>query len=85
LCTEGYLRSTTANPTTMYIDHVMAGCLLPLLEGGTSFQALRHRWIQLHPINPVTMAPVTLEDAYLPLQQLLAQLATVGYVMLEVA
>jgi 2-polyprenyl-3-methyl-5-hydroxy-6-metoxy-1,4-benzoquinol methylase len=82
LYTEGYLRTTTANPTAMYIDHTIAGCLLPLLEGGRRFQDLVDRWIQLYPTNPVTMTPVTAEAAYLPLQQILTQLESVGYVML---
>jgi 2-polyprenyl-3-methyl-5-hydroxy-6-metoxy-1,4-benzoquinol methylase len=79
---SGYLKTTTVNPETIFIDSLTAGCLLPLLDGGCYFQDLVDRRIQLYPTNPVTMTPVTAEAAYLPLQQILTQLESVGYVML---
>ncbi|MBE9031454.1 methyltransferase domain-containing protein [filamentous cyanobacterium LEGE 11480] len=81
--TEGYLRTTTAFPTSIFIDSVMTGCLLPLLDGARSFQDLLNRRMHLQPINPVTMEPVTPELAFLPLKQILTQLENMGYVMLE--
>jgi 2-polyprenyl-3-methyl-5-hydroxy-6-metoxy-1,4-benzoquinol methylase len=81
---EGNLRKNTAELATVRLDHGIVGCLLPLLGGGQPFQDLLNRWIQLHPTNPVTMAPFTPEAAYEPLQQTLVQLESMGYVMLEV-
>jgi 2-polyprenyl-3-methyl-5-hydroxy-6-metoxy-1,4-benzoquinol methylase len=81
---ESNLRKNTAELATIRLDHGIVGCLLPLLEGGQPFQDLLNRWIQLHPINPVTMAPFASAAAYEPLQQTLVQLESMGYVMLEV-
>jgi 2-polyprenyl-3-methyl-5-hydroxy-6-metoxy-1,4-benzoquinol methylase len=81
---ESNLRKNSRELTTIHFDHGIAGCLLPLLDGGQPFQSLLNRWIQLHPLNPVTMEPFTAEYAYKPLQQTLMQLESMGYVMLEV-
>jgi 2-polyprenyl-3-methyl-5-hydroxy-6-metoxy-1,4-benzoquinol methylase len=81
---EGNLRKTRTELATIHLNHMIVGCLLPLLEGGQPFQDLLNRWIQLHPINPVTMLPFPPEAAYEPIQQTLVQLELMGYVMLEV-
>ncbi len=85
LNTSGYLRTTTFEPTTLFIDNLTAGCLLPLLEGGRSFQDLLNRWMHLRPINPVTMEPTSRQEAFKPLQQVLTELEKIGYVLLETA
>ncbi len=81
---ESNLRKNASESTSIHFDHGIAGCLLPLLDGGQPFSALLNRWIQFHPLNPVTMEAFTSEAAYEPLQQTLVQLESMGYVMLEV-
>jgi ubiquinone/menaquinone biosynthesis C-methylase UbiE len=86
LNTDGFLATTTPQPATLFIDNLMAGCLLPLLDGeGRKFEDLVNRWLHLHPINPVTMEPSTPAEAFFPLQQILMELEKMGYVMLEAA
>jgi SAM-dependent methyltransferase len=82
---SSHMRTTTVDPETIFIDGLTAGCLLPLLEGGRNFQDLLNRWMHLRPINPVTMAPTTLQEAFEPLHQMLMQLEGMGYIMLEAA
>lgn len=83
LNTAGYLRTTTPEPATVFLDTLMTGCLLPLLDQGMDFQDVLNRWLHLRPINPVTMQPTTPEEAFYPLQQILLELARIGYVLLE--
>jgi SAM-dependent methyltransferase len=80
-----YMKTTTPDPETIFIDSLTTGCLLPLLAGGRDFQDLLNRWMHLRPINPVTMEPTTPQDAFEPLHQMLMNLESMGYVLLEAA
>ena len=65
------------------IDSLMAGCLLPLMDGAQPVSALVQRWQQLRPIHPVTMEPTQTEEAFELIQHLLAKLEELGYILLE--
>lgn len=78
-----HLGTTTIEPQNLFIDSLMAGCLLPLLDEGRQFSELLHRWMHLRPINPISMEPTKPEDAFEPLSQILTKLESIGYVMLE--
>jgi ubiquinone/menaquinone biosynthesis C-methylase UbiE len=78
-----YLKTTTIEPQNIFIDSLMAGCLLLLLEGGKQFSELLHRWMHLRPINPVSMDPIKPEDVFEPLSQILGQLESIGYILIE--
>ncbi len=73
LLTEGFVT----------IDSTMASCLLPLLEGSQSMMSLVERWKKLRPLHPVTLEPTEDEEAFYLVQQLLTQLESLGYVLLE--
>jgi hypothetical protein len=82
---SAHMRTTTVDPESVFIDSLTAGCLLPLLDHGGNFQDLLNRWMHLRPINPITLAPTTPQEAFDPLHQLLIHLERMGYVMLETA
>lgn len=69
--------------TPVSIDSLSAGCLLPLLDAAQPMEALVQRWLQIRPINPVTLEPTSGQDAFALLRELLIPLENLGYVMLE--
>jgi hypothetical protein len=64
------------------IDSLSAGCLLPLLEAAQPMVTLVQRWLQIRPLNPVTLEPTSQEAAFNLVKQLLLPLEELGYVML---
>jgi 2-polyprenyl-3-methyl-5-hydroxy-6-metoxy-1,4-benzoquinol methylase len=68
---------------TFFLDSLTVGCLLPLLDGPQPLERLKQRWLQLRPLNPLTMQTSQPEEADRPLQAILAELERIGYVMLE--
>jgi 2-polyprenyl-3-methyl-5-hydroxy-6-metoxy-1,4-benzoquinol methylase len=71
------------NTTTFFLDSLTLGSLLPLLNGPQSLETLTQRWLQLRPLNPLTMQASAPDEADRPLQAILAELERLGYVMLE--
>ena len=65
------------------IDSAMALCLIPLLEQSQSMISLVQRWLQVRPLDPITLKPIDEEQAFYLVQQLLLRLEGFGYVMLE--
>lgn len=68
---------------TVTIDSFMAACLLPLLDAPQPMSALVERWLQLRPLDPVTLAPSDATHAFAMMRQLLTTLEGFGYVLLE--
>ncbi len=68
---------------TCLIDSTITVCLLPLLQLTSDYQALVTRYSQLHPTNPLTLNPVTEEDAEKILRQALTKLEREGYLLIE--
>ncbi|AVZ30405.1 methyltransferase domain-containing protein [Nodularia spumigena] len=65
------------------IDSSTASCLIPLLEQPQPMMALVERWRQFSPLDPVTLQPLELQTAFEIVQNLVAKLASLGYLMLE--
>lgn len=57
--------------------------LLPLWDGTQSLQSLLTRMLQISPVDPVTLEPVSAERAFHELKLTLTQLETFLYVLLE--
>jgi 2-polyprenyl-3-methyl-5-hydroxy-6-metoxy-1,4-benzoquinol methylase len=68
---------------TFFLDSLTLGSLLPLLDGPQSLETLKQRWLQLRPLNPLTMQASEPDEADRPLKAILAELERIGYVMLE--
>jgi 2-polyprenyl-3-methyl-5-hydroxy-6-metoxy-1,4-benzoquinol methylase len=70
-------------PGSINIDSSTASCLISLLEQPQPMMALVERWRQFRPLDPVTLQPTELETAFEIVQQLVIQLESFGYLMLE--
>jgi 2-polyprenyl-3-methyl-5-hydroxy-6-metoxy-1,4-benzoquinol methylase len=64
-------------------DSIMAACLLPLWEEAQPMKALLERWQKLRPVHPVTLEPTSEQEALELVQSALAQLESLGYVLVE--
>jgi ubiquinone/menaquinone biosynthesis C-methylase UbiE len=65
------------------VDSTMALCLIPLVEQCQSMISLVKRWLQVRPVDPITLEPADEQQAFYLLQQMLMMLESFGYVMLE--
>lgn len=65
------------------IDSLMAGCLFPLLETPQPVLSLVDRYRTLRPLDLITLEPTQPENAFERVKQLLLQLESLGYVLLE--
>lgn len=69
----------------MGIDSAFAGCLHALLAGPKPLPTLVQGWQQVHPLNAVTLEPITPEKAFQSVKDFLMGLEQAGYVMIELA
>lgn len=76
-----YVPCPTMNPVN--IDSSIAACLLPLWDEPQPVNTLVERWLQIRPVDPITLAPVSQEKAFEEIRQLLSKLETFLYVLLE--
>ncbi|MDB9345591.1 class I SAM-dependent methyltransferase [Nodularia spumigena CS-586/05] len=60
-----------------------ASCLIPLLEQPQPMMSVVERWKQLHPVDPITSEPTESEVAFNIVKQLLINLESFGYIMVE--
>lgn len=65
------------------VDSSVAACLLPLWENAQSLPSLTKRWQQLRPVHPVTLEPTTESEAVETISDVLTNLESSGYVLLE--
>jgi 2-polyprenyl-3-methyl-5-hydroxy-6-metoxy-1,4-benzoquinol methylase len=68
---------------TSLIDSTVAACMLPLWESAQEMPTLVARWLQLRPVNPITLEPTTQQEALEVVRDALAGLEEWGYVLLE--
>jgi 2-polyprenyl-3-methyl-5-hydroxy-6-metoxy-1,4-benzoquinol methylase len=68
---------------TSLIDSTVAACMLPLWESAQEVPTLVARWLQLRPVNPITLEPTTQQEALEVVRDALAGLEEWGYVLLE--
>ncbi|MEP6515755.1 class I SAM-dependent methyltransferase [Microcoleus vaginatus] len=76
-----YVTSPTLVP--ILIESSMAACLLPLWEGAQPVISLAERWLNLRPLDLVTLEPVNQERAFNEIKELLMSLEVFLYVLLE--
>lgn len=69
--------------TSVGVDSLSAGCLLPLLEAPQPMKALVQRWQQIRSIDPVTLEPTSDCEAFDLVKNLILPLEELGYVMVE--
>lgn len=65
------------------LDCSRAACLLPLWEAPQPIAALVDRYQRLHPVNSITLDPLSQADAFAAVKQLLNQLDAFLYVLVE--
>jgi hypothetical protein len=78
-----FLNASAGVDVPLLLDSTIATCLLPLWDSPQSFTSLVERWLQVRPVNPVTLEPVSEASALNELKQLLSQLEVFLYVLLE--
>ena len=76
-----YVSCPTINPVN--IDSNIAACLLPLWDAPQPITALVERWLQIRPVDPLTLAPVSQKQAFEDVKELLSELETFLYVLLQ--
>lgn len=76
-----YVTTTSLSP--MYVESSLAACLLPLWEKEQPVSSLVERWIQIRPLDPATLEPVSHQTAFEEIKHLLSDLEVFLYVLLE--
>ncbi|MGA9382379.1 MAG: methyltransferase domain-containing protein [Phormidium sp.] len=72
-----------AKEPILFIDSMVAACLLPLLDSPQPMMSLVERSKQLKPVHPVTLEPMNEETVFEALRGPLTSLEGLGYVLLE--
>lgn len=65
------------------LDRIQAAVLLPLWDRSCSLEFLVERWLQLQPLNPITLEPITWETAWNHLKKLVIELESALYLLLD--
>lgn len=76
-----FLSLPTLKPVT--VDHPTACLLLHLWDGPKPFPALVELWLRIHPVNLLTLAPLSMEEAYQQVASAMSKLEVFLYVMVE--
>lgn len=65
------------------LEPTTAACLFPLWDSPQPIQALAERYRTIRPVDPITLEPLTPEDAFTKVKDLLNRLDAFLYVLLE--
>lgn len=65
------------------LDSTTASCLFPLIESPLSVNQLSDRWLKIHPVDPVSLQPISPDIAVATVCSVLTHLESAGYVLLE--
>jgi 2-polyprenyl-3-methyl-5-hydroxy-6-metoxy-1,4-benzoquinol methylase len=76
-----FMNATTDTP--VYVDRLLAACLIPLFDGSQSVMALSERWLKLQPCDMVTLEPFDNDVALTEISKLLRRLEINLFVLLE--
>ncbi|MBD2295329.1 class I SAM-dependent methyltransferase [Anabaena sphaerica FACHB-251] len=68
---------------TLCVDSAVAVCLLPLLDAPQAMMYIVERFRQARPVDPVTLQPTALRQAFETVKDLLLTVEDCGYVMVE--
>ncbi|KOR36866.1 SAM-dependent methyltransferase [Planktothricoides sp. SR001] len=75
------VKGSAMNP--VMIGSHLAACLLPLWDEPQSVTALEERWLQIRPVDPITLTPISPQKAFEEIKELLTHLEVFLYVLLE--
>ncbi|MBW4679398.1 MAG: class I SAM-dependent methyltransferase [Microcoleus vaginatus WJT46-NPBG5] len=78
---SSYIPLPTTTP--IVLESSIAACLLPLWERALPVKSLVAHWLQIRPVDLVTLEPVSQETAFKEVKKLLMKLETFVYVLLE--
>lgn len=67
------------------MDASIATCLYPLLDSPQPMNALVNRWLQVRPLDMITLEPANPTQAFETVKEFLTNLEDAGYVLLELA
>jgi len=73
------------NNQSVTLDGSLASCLYPLLDQPLSMRELCDRWLQIRPVDPITLKPIKPEEAFLTVRNVLMRLESAGYILIEPA
>ncbi|MBR8828809.1 MAG: class I SAM-dependent methyltransferase [Gomphosphaeria aponina SAG 52.96 = DSM 107014] len=62
---------------------IAASLFLPLLESPQWMHSLVENWQKLHPVHPLTLEPITYDQAFETIRQVLIERESFGYILLE--
>ncbi|MEO1294341.1 MAG: class I SAM-dependent methyltransferase [Cyanobacteria bacterium J06636_16] len=65
------------------IDTSIATCLYPLLDVPQPMTAMVQRWLQIRPLDPITLQPADPQKAFATLRDFVVDMEAAGYVMVE--
>ena len=74
---------TSPTQSSIFIESSIGSCLLPLWEAAQPVHALVKRWLQIRPLHPETLEPVSQAKAFEDIKEVLSDLETFLYVLLE--
>jgi 2-polyprenyl-3-methyl-5-hydroxy-6-metoxy-1,4-benzoquinol methylase len=69
--------------TAVTIEGSIAAWLIPLSQSPQALPALLHHWLQLSPLDPLTLQPTSQQAAFSAVQTWLLRLEAAGYILLE--
>lgn len=67
------------------LDSNLVGTLYGLMDGAKSLPELGDRWRQIHPVDPITLKPISSEQVMPMMRNVLTQLESAGYLLIELA
>ena len=65
------------------VDTSIATCLYPLLDAPQPMPAMVQRWLQVRPLDPITLEPADADKAFATIRDFLVEMEQAGYVMVE--
>ncbi len=74
---------TSPTQSSIFIESSIGACLLPLWEAAQPVNVLVKRWLQIRPLHPETLEPVSEAKAFEDIKEVLSDLETFLYVLLE--
>ncbi|MFB2881227.1 class I SAM-dependent methyltransferase [Floridanema aerugineum] len=69
--------------TTLLMDSTVVACILPLFDQPQSLKSLVQRWLQIRPLDPITLQPSDPNQASMLLKQMFTTLEEIGLILLE--
>lgn len=78
-----HLSASVPEGQSLFIDSAIAAALLPLWQSPQPFTTLLDRYLQIKPVDAVTLEPILVKSAIEQLQRVIQQLESYLYLLLE--